>query len=122
MKLRKTLWVAALAAGLLAAPSAFSRVSVYGEVGTPPPARLVEVVPPPRPGYVWTAGYWGWNSYRWVWISGRFILGQPGYYWEHEHWQHIGGRYRFVPGRWARERHEYRQREHDRGRGGRPRR
>ena len=26
----------------------------------------------PAPGYIWVAGYWQWNGYEWIWMSGHY--------------------------------------------------
>ena len=36
--------------------------SVNISIGTPPPAVIVEPVPPPRAGCVWVNGYWRWHA------------------------------------------------------------
>lgn len=39
----------------------------------PPPAALVEVVPPKLSTHAdWRAGYWEWTSGRWVWLAGMW--------------------------------------------------
>ena len=62
MQTRKLALLAALAiAGGAAAtftPPASAQVSFSLSVGTPPPPMRYEVVPAPRPGYVWAPGYW----------------------------------------------------------------
>jgi hypothetical protein len=109
MRIHKVLLGALVVATTAAAPSAFADVSLNIEIGVPPPAPLVEVAPAPRVGYVWTAGYWGWNGYRWAWVPGRWIVARPGYHWQHEHWAHVGDHWRFVQGDWVRDKREIRR-------------
>nr|WP_321986008.1 hypothetical protein [uncultured Lichenicoccus sp.] len=41
----------------------------------PAPAPIVERAPPPPPGYyAWRPGHWRWNGYRYVWITGHYVL------------------------------------------------
>ncbi len=79
-------------------------------IGTPPPAPIVEVVPAPRPGYVWTPGYWAWEGHRHVWVQGAWIAERPGYSYAPGHWERHGDRWQFAPGRWQ----EHRAAEHRR--------
>ena len=66
---RKLLFVALLAATVVSTP-AIARSEIYVNIGPPPP--VVEVVPAPRPGYVWAPGYWGWNGHKHVWAKGHW--------------------------------------------------
>ncbi|MBI4190293.1 MAG: YXWGXW repeat-containing protein [Betaproteobacteria bacterium] len=50
-----------IALGATAVPAeAQVNFSIGVEIG-PPPAR-VEIIPAPRPGFVWAPGYWAWNG------------------------------------------------------------
>jgi hypothetical protein len=89
MKLLNILVGALIGLGAMTLPASAVNVDII----IAPPAPHVEVVPPPRHGYIWAPGYWQLNGRHHVWIRGR---------WEKRH-----GRYYFVPGRWDR-RHEYR--------------
>lgn len=45
-----------------------------------PPAPHYENVPPPRAGYAWQQGYWGWQHGRYVWVQGQWnrpVRGAP---------------------------------------------
>jgi OmpA-OmpF porin, OOP family len=33
-----------------------------------PPTARYENAPPPRAGYAWQHGYWGWQQGRYVWV------------------------------------------------------
>ena len=48
-------------------------VSVAIDLGTPPPAPRIEVIPPPRVGYLWAPGYWAWTGHRHEWVAGRWL-------------------------------------------------
>lgn len=96
--------VAWLIAGSLAvAPSsAVLAASVDISIGTPPPAVLVEPVPPPRKGYVWIPGYWRWNGVSHVWVKGHWAGARHGYHYVPEAWVNVNGRWVFHPGYWTR--------------------
>lgn len=66
----------------------------------PPPAPIVETVPPPPgPDYEWHRGYWRWDDGRYRWHSGRYDR-RP---YRDAHW--VEGRQdrdgRWVGGHWA---------------------
>ncbi len=94
---------------------AVAAVNLNIDIGVAPPAPRVEVVPPPRSGYVWAPGYWRWNGREHVWVAGHWMRERRGYHWVPEHWAGREGRYHFEPGHWEREpRHERERREHER--------
>jgi hypothetical protein len=100
--MRNSLLVAiVLSAGLLATPVA-AKVDVDFHVNLAPPPLIVEAPPPPRPGYIWTPGYWEWRDHRHHWKKGRWMRERAGYVWDPPHWVERGGRWYFVPGRWMR--------------------
>jgi len=76
--------------------------SVNISIGTPPPAPIVETVPPPRAGFVWAPGFWRWEGERHVWMSGHWIEERVGHRWIPDHWiEGPNGGWRYVPGHWA---------------------
>ena len=77
---------------------AFSAVGIDIQIAPPAP-RVVEA-PPPRPGYVWTPGYYRWDGHHHVWVDGRFLRERHGQHWVPEHWDERHGRYHFEPGHW----------------------
>ena len=85
---------------------AFARVNVNIDVGTPPPPARVEVVPEPRPGYVWAPGHWAWDGGRHVWREGHWIRERHGYRWAPDRWtEHQGprgSRWHYETGHWER--------------------
>ncbi|HLX79502.1 MAG TPA: YXWGXW repeat-containing protein [Burkholderiales bacterium] len=91
-----------LALGSWAVPASAVNLSIGIDVG-PPPAQ-VEVIPPPRAGFVWAPGYWDWEGSRHVWVAGHWLAGRPGFYWVPERWeQHAeerGHHWHFEPGHW----------------------
>jgi hypothetical protein len=118
--LKRTLFTALAAAAIslpaltvpaLVTPAA-AQASLNISIGTPPPAPIYEVVPAPRPGYVWAPGYYRHDGVRYVWAPGRWIAERPGYHWVNDRWEHGPHGYYHVPGRWDRAQ-AYRDRDHD---------
>ena len=110
MSMRNLLLCAMITLGPVALPAA-AQVSVNIEIGVPPPPLRYEVVPAPRPGYIWAPGYWQWEGQRHVWASGRWVAAQPGSYWVADSWEPRNGRHHFKPGHWER------GPDHDNGKG-----
>lgn len=80
--------------------AAEARSRVYVRIG--PPAPIVEVRPvPPRDGYVWVPGYYGWNHGDYRWLPGHWakpprrhaVSTEPRRVHEQHGWY-------MVPGRW----------------------
>jgi hypothetical protein len=45
----------------------------------PPPAPKAEVVPPqPSDDHVFVDGQWSWQTRRWVWVPGGWVIPPPG--------------------------------------------
>jgi hypothetical protein len=100
MRNRILLAAIALSAAMVSLPVA---ARAFVEIQVAPPAPRVEVVPPPRPNYVWTPGYWRWNGRRHIWINGVWVPARRGFHWEPAAWaQGPNGRWHLVPGRWVR--------------------
>ena len=85
-----------------AALPAAARTSVDFYVNVAPPAPIVEVAPPPRYGYVWAPGYWGWRHNRHYWVAGHWEHARPGYYYAPARWVADGGRYYYRAPAWYR--------------------
>jgi hypothetical protein len=73
-------------------------------IGTPPPAPVYEVVPAPRPGYIWAPGYYRYDAGRYAWTTGRWMPVRPGYRWVNDRWDHGPQGWYHVAGRWDRDR------------------
>lgn len=82
-----------------AAP-AMARVDLSVDIGVPPPAPQVEVVPAARPGFVWAPGYWSWDGGHHVWVAGHWMTERPGFVWVADRWEVRGERHHFEPGHW----------------------
>jgi hypothetical protein len=101
---KKTFAVAVLAAASAGAlvPTAASAQS-YTIVRVAPPAPIVETVPAPRSGYVWTPGYYDYRGDQYVWMQGHWTRDRPGYEWRESRWVETGnGEWRRVGGNWER--------------------
>jgi hypothetical protein len=96
---RKILVVALLAAGVICTTPAMARSQVYVTIGPPPP--IVEVVPPPRHGYVWAPGYWRWNGHKHVWAKGQWKRQYHGREWIPDQWVQRGDRWYLERGHWG---------------------
>ena len=96
------LLAAVLGTGLTCGTAAMAQVSVNIAIGVPPPAPVYEVVPAPRPGYVWAPGYWDWDDHyhKHAWKKGRWERERPGYAYESPRWVQASGGWVLVPGRW----------------------
>ncbi len=70
--------------------------------GYPPiPPPRVEVVPAPRPGYIWRPGHWRWDGGRYLWVPGAYLLRQHGWHaWVEGHWAMRGGRWVWIEPHW----------------------
>ena len=95
---------AAFSGGAMAVP-----VGVYINIGPPPPR--VEVMPAPRPGYLWTPGYWDWRHGRHYWVGGTWVRERPGYIYTRPEWVNVGGHWHLRHSGWARGPHG--DRDHD---------
>jgi hypothetical protein len=75
----------------------------YVEVVAPqaPPQRIVEEEPAPRPGYIWSRGYWHWNGNRYVPVHGHWEAVRPGYRYQHPYWESRGDGWHYHVGVWV---------------------
>jgi len=112
MKTTKTLLGALCFGVLLGAPVA-SQARGYVDVEIAPPPPRYEVVPAPRPGYVWAPGYWNWDGRRHVWARGHYVRARgANYHYVPHRWEQHHGRYRLENGRWERGHDDPRHRDH----------
>src|SRR5437762_11878451 len=92
-------------AAFLALPFATSFAQVEFSVGWAPPV-LPEYEQPACPveGYIWTPGYWGWNSdyYDYYWVPGVWVPPpRVGLLWTPPWWGWNNGAYAFNQGYWG---------------------
>ncbi len=79
-----------------------SAAAVGIDIDIAPPAPRVEVVPPPRAGYVWAPGYWAWRGGVHAWVPGRWVVARRGYHWVPDRWVRVGPHWHYARGYWAR--------------------
>src|SRR5215470_5709239 len=91
---------AALLFVVLSPTSSFAQIGI--SIGIAPPAIPIYTQPyPPGPGYIWTPGYWGWNS-GYYWVPGAWIFPpRVGFLWTPGYWAYNGGNYFFNQGYWG---------------------
>jgi hypothetical protein len=100
---RKPLLIAMCVASMGAAgisTSTNAAVSVY--FNGPPPVPRVEVVPAPRHGQVWVAGYWDVHGNRHVWKAGHWERQRHGHSYSQSHWTRQGNQWQLDRGGWRR--------------------
>ncbi len=90
-----------LAGGAVVAPTVAS-AGVGIDINIAPPAPRVEVLPPPRAGYVWAPGYWEYRDGAHVWVGGRWVGERRGYRWVPDRWEQHGPRWHHERGHWER--------------------
>lgn len=114
MSYAKQLAVAAALVSCLVAQPALAEVRVHVGIGIPvaPPPPVVEVVPMPAYGQVWTPGYWAWHHDRYIWVRGRQVVARPGFVWAPDRWDPRGPRWHHVHGGWVRHKHAHRHHRH----------
>ena len=92
-------------AAFLALPFATSFAQVEFSVGWAPPPLPVAVQPAcPVAGYIWTPGYWGWDSYYYdyYWVPGVWVPPpRVGLLWTPGWWGWSNGAYAFNQGYWG---------------------
>lgn len=68
----------------------------------PPPPDRLEHAPPPRDGYVWSAGHWEWNGRAYAWESGTWIVERRAAHWVVGRWEPVGAQWHYIAGHWER--------------------
>jgi len=101
MKIRSIAAALAIAAGTLGlATTAYADKVVQFEIGVAPPAERVEVVPPPRVGYIYERGHYVVEGDKYVWHEGRFIQEREGHRWQPYVIERHGERWVYRSGHW----------------------
>ena len=70
----------------------------------PPPLPVYTQPPLPGPGYIWTPGYWSWDSEEndYYWVPGTWVEPpRPGLLWTPGYWGWVAGAYVFHQGYWG---------------------
>jgi hypothetical protein len=106
-----TRYITGILAAIVFCAPAYAAVNFSFGVEVAPPPPQVEVVPAPRPGYIWAPGYWNWEGGRHVWVDGRWVGERRGYAYVPDHWVEYndghGRHWHREPGHWDRDRHHY---------------
>jgi hypothetical protein len=93
--------------GLLLYRPAVAQIGIGISVNFAPPALPVYEQPPcPADGYLWTPGYWAWDTddSDYYWVPGTWVMApQPGLLWTPAWWGWEGGAYMFHDGWWGAE-------------------
>jgi hypothetical protein len=100
MTLRKLILGSLLGAAVVVPTVGQAARIVEYEVEIAPPPPRVEVVPAPRPGYIYEPGYWYYDGRQYTWVDGRFIVHREGHHYIPHVWEQRGARWVFRPGRW----------------------
>ena len=100
MALSTTLWSCAFS--VAGPPIVAHPKSAFVEVPYPPPAALIEAVPPsPSSSLVWLDGFWTWQGQYYTWIRGGWVFVSVGE--SFAPWQSFytsEGLLMFAPGTW----------------------
>jgi hypothetical protein len=99
---RKSVIAALILAASTASVPVVSSAGVVVDIDVAPPAPRVEVLPPPRAGFVWAPGYWAWRNGAHVWIGGHWIAERRGYHWVPDRWEQVGPHWHYWRGHWER--------------------
>ena len=110
MRLANTIRLLVIAVAMLALtsvlpPPATAQVSIGISVGFPPPELPVYEQPLcPGEGYIWTPGYWAWDSddADYYWVPGTWVQApEVGYLWTPGYWGWGGSAFVFYEGYWG---------------------
>jgi YXWGXW repeat-containing protein len=100
MRIRSVVAGVALSLAMLGIGGAVQARDIAVEIGVAPPPERVEVVPAPRPGYIYERGHYTWDGRAYVWSEGRFIEERPGHVYAPPVIEHRGEHYYFRSGHW----------------------
>jgi len=84
----------------LSLSSSFAQIGI--SIGIAPPPIPIYTQPyAPGPGYIWTPGYWGYDS-GYYWVPGTWVLPpRVGFLWTPGYWGYNGSNYFFNNGYWG---------------------
>jgi len=91
-----------LALVMLAIPRrSFAQVLIVSTI-EPPALPVYDQPPCPGAGYIWTPGYWAWNTNDYYWVPGTWALApQLGFLWTPGYWGWADGSYLWHEGWWG---------------------
>src|SRR5207247_5034478 len=101
MKMKfSTIALAALLFVGLSLTSSFAQVGISIGIA-PPPIPIYEQPYAPAAGYIWTPGYWAYDS-GYYWVPGAWVLPpRVGFLWTPGYWGYNGSNYFFNEGYWG---------------------
>jgi WXXGXW repeat (2 copies) len=70
------------------------------DVNVAPPPERVEVVPAPRPGYIYEPGHYAYDGDRYVWRDGRYFEEREGHHYIPYSLEKRGDRWHYRAGHW----------------------
>jgi WXXGXW repeat (2 copies) len=95
-----TVALAALLFVGLSLTSSFAQVGISIGIA-PPPIPIYEQPYAPAEGYIWTPGYWAYDT-GYYWVPGAWILPpRVGFLWTPGYWGYNGSNYFFNEGYWG---------------------
>jgi WXXGXW repeat (2 copies) len=97
---RRILASSVFAGALVLSTTALAATNFSLQVNVGPPAPIYEVVPAPRPGYLWAHGYWDYDHGRHVWRGGHWERERHGDRWTDGSWEEKNGRWYLSRGHW----------------------
>jgi hypothetical protein len=84
----------------LSLTSSFAQIGISIGIA-PPPIPIYQQPYPPAAGYIWTPGYWAYDS-GYYWVPGAWILPpRVGFLWTPGYWGYNGSNYFFNDGYWG---------------------
>ncbi len=101
MKMKfSTIALAAMLFVGLSLTSSFAQVGISIGI-VPPPIPIYEQPYPPAAGYIWTPGYWAYDS-DYYWVPGVWVPPpRIGFLWTPGYWGYDGSNYFFNEGYWG---------------------
>ena len=101
MKMKvSTIALAALLFAGLSLTSSFAQIGISVGIA-PPPIPIYEQPYAPAEGYIWTPGYWGYDS-DYYWVPGVWVAPpRVGFLWTPGYWGYNGSNYFFNDGYWG---------------------
>jgi hypothetical protein len=101
MKMKfSTVALAALLFVGLSLTSSFAQIGISIGIA-PPPIPIYQQPYPPAEGYIWTPGYWAYDS-GYYWVPGVWVAPpRVGFLWTPGYWGYNGSNYFFNDGYWG---------------------
>lgn len=111
MYIKKTIMKHIIKVFLLLSVIIFSIPKIYSQVlvsaslsirAAPPMLRVYSQPPCPVDGYLWSPGYWAYDSGGYFWVDGEWVLPPAeGLLWTPGYWSFSGGYYGWQQGYWG---------------------